>query len=39
MIRTLKKKGVRAPDGFATTADAFQLLVCENKMDKRVIRA
>jgi pyruvate,water dikinase len=34
MIRTLKKQGVRVPDGFATTADAFRLFVRENKVEK-----
>jgi pyruvate,water dikinase len=37
MIRTLKKKGVRVPDGFATTADAFRLFVRENKIDKNIL--
>src|SRR5438552_4433630 len=36
MIRALKKKGVRVPDGFATTADAFRLFVRENKIDKKI---
>ena len=36
MIRTLKKQGVRVPDGFATTADAFRLFVRENKLDEKV---
>src|SRR5213083_3791084 len=36
MIRTLKKQGVRVPDGFATTADAFRLFVRENKIDKKI---
>src|SRR5919201_1215282 len=36
MIRTLKKHGVRVPDGFATTADAFRLFVRENKLDEKV---
>src|SRR6184192_3206533 len=37
MIRVLKKKGVRVPDGFATTAEAFRLFVRENKIDKKLV--
>src|SRR5207248_9119335 len=36
MIRVLKKQGVRVPDGFATTAEAFRLFVRENKIDKKI---
>ena len=36
MIRALKKKDVRVPDGFATTAEAFRLFVRENKIDKKM---
>src|SRR5947199_3006651 len=36
MIRALKKQGVRVPQGFATTADAFRLFVRENKIDKKI---
>jgi pyruvate,water dikinase len=36
MIRMLKKQGVRVPDGFATTADAFRLFVRKNKIDKKI---
>ena len=36
MIRVLKKQGVRVPDGFATTAEAFCLFVRENKIDKKI---
>src|SRR5438477_10440931 len=36
MIRALKKQGVRVPDGFATTAEAFCLFVRENKIDKKI---
>ncbi len=36
MIRALKKQGVRVPDGFATTADAFRQFVRENKIDKKI---
>src|SRR5213083_1064863 len=36
MIRALKKQGVRVPDGFATTSDAFRLFVRENKIDKKI---
>ena len=30
MVRTLKSEGVRVPDGFATTADAYRAYVTEN---------
>src|SRR5438034_6066098 len=36
MLHALKKKEVRVPDGFATTADAFRLFVRENKIDKKI---
>ncbi len=36
MIRALKRQGVRVPDGFATTADAFRLFVRENKIDEKI---
>jgi pyruvate, water dikinase len=36
MIRALKRKGVRVPDGFATIADAFRLFVRENKIDRKI---
>src|SRR5947209_4218753 len=36
MIRALKKKRVRVPDGFATTAKAFRLFLRENKIDKKI---
>ena len=36
MIRALKKKDVRVPDGFATTAEAFRLFVRQNKIDKKM---
>src|SRR6266496_5026527 len=36
MIRALKKQGVRVPDGFATTADAFRFFVRENKLGKKI---
>src|SRR5438045_8545156 len=35
-IRALKKKDVRVPDGFATTAEAFRLFVRQNKIDKKM---
>jgi pyruvate, water dikinase len=36
MIRALKRRGMRVPDGFATTADAFRLFVRENEIDKKI---
>src|SRR2546421_498717 len=36
MLRALKKKDVRVPDGFATTADAFRLFVRANEIDKKL---
>src|SRR5438128_2127214 len=36
MIRALQDKGVRAPHGFATSADAFRLFVDENKIEDKI---
>ncbi|MFU8806240.1 MAG: pyruvate, water dikinase, partial [Bradymonadaceae bacterium] len=36
MIRTLKERGVRVPDGFATTADAYWLYVEHNDLEDKV---
>src|SRR5207247_7705068 len=36
MIRALKRKGVRVPNGFATTADAFWLFLRENKIENKI---
>ncbi|MBY0512001.1 MAG: phosphoenolpyruvate synthase [Rhodospirillaceae bacterium] len=36
MVRTLKTKGVRVPDGFATTAAAFREFVSANKLEERL---
>ncbi len=33
MIRTLAKRGVRIPDGFIVTADAYRYFIKENKLD------
>jgi len=38
MIRSLTKKGVPVPDGFATTADAFRYFLKENKLDAFIKR-
>ena len=36
MFQHLTKRGIRIPDGFATTADAFRLYVTENQLDKLI---
>lgn len=36
MIRSLKDKGVRVPDGFATTADAYNLFIEENNLKAKI---
>ncbi|MEW5892063.1 MAG: phosphoenolpyruvate synthase [Pseudomonadota bacterium] len=36
MIRNLRHEGVRVPDGFATTADAFRELLAQNGLDRRI---
>ncbi|MEJ7929802.1 phosphoenolpyruvate synthase [Ramlibacter sp. AN1015] len=36
MIRSLKREGVRVPDGFATTADAFREYVARNGIAERM---
>lgn len=33
MFQHLTKKGIRVPDGFATTADAFRFYITENRLD------
>lgn len=36
MIQGLKKAGVRVPDGFATTADAYRAFLSTNGLDERI---
>lgn len=36
MFQNLTKKGIRIPDGFATTADAFRFYITENQLDKYI---
>ena len=36
MVRELSSKGVRVPDGFATTADAFRLFVTANHLGSKI---
>ncbi len=36
MIRDLKNKGVRIPNGFATTADAYREFVQENDIKEKI---
>lgn len=36
MIRKLTRAGIRVPDGFATTAEAFRRFLAHNDLDKRI---
>jgi pyruvate,water dikinase len=36
MIKSLKAEGVRIPDGFATTAEAYKRFVQQNEIDHRI---
>ncbi|MBI1418951.1 MAG: phosphoenolpyruvate synthase [Limimaricola sp.] len=36
MVQQLGAKGIRVPDGFATTADAYRAYVTYNKLDERI---
>lgn len=36
MFQHLTKRGIRIPDGFATTADAFRFYITENGLDKLI---
>ena len=36
MIQHLSSAGVCVPGGFATTSDAFQLFLAQNKLEKRI---
>jgi pyruvate,water dikinase len=36
MIATLKEEGIRVPDGFATTAEAYRLFLKENDLEQKL---
>ncbi len=36
MVAKLKEEGIRVPDGFATTAEAYRLFVAENGLEEQV---
>jgi pyruvate,water dikinase len=36
MFRNLKKKGIRVPNGFSVTAEAFRYFISENKLDSEI---
>jgi pyruvate, water dikinase len=36
MFRNLRKKGIRVPDGFSITAQAFRYFITENKLDGEI---
>lgn len=36
MVRSLSSKGVKVPNGFATTSDAFHLYLQHNQLEKRI---
>ena len=36
MIRSLKEEGIRVPDGFATTSDAYRAFLKANNLEKRI---
>ncbi|MCX6766876.1 MAG: phosphoenolpyruvate synthase [Candidatus Moranbacteria bacterium] len=36
MFRNLKKKGIRVPDGFSITAEAFRYFITQNKLDGEI---
>ena len=36
MVRELTLRGVRVPNGFATTADAYRLFLKESGLDERI---
>ena len=39
MYRELSSHGVRVPNGFATTADAYRLFIHENELDEKIEQA
>ena len=39
MVRNLASAGVRVPDGFATTADAYRRFLSESGLDARIPRS
>jgi len=36
MIAALKEEGIRVPDGFATTAQAYRLFLKENDLEQQI---
>lgn len=38
MIRSLKEEGIRVPDGFATTADAYRRFIEYHELDEEIAR-
>jgi pyruvate, water dikinase len=36
MIRGLKEEGIRVPDGFATTAEAYRAFIAENNLEEQI---
>lgn len=36
MIQTMKKKGIKVPQGFATTADAYREFLSQGQLDKKI---
>lgn len=36
MFRNLRKKGIRVPDGFSVTAEAFRYFITQNKLDAEI---
>jgi len=36
MVATLKEAGIRVPDGFATTADAYRRFLADNGLDEKI---
>lgn len=39
MMRHLTDSGIKVPDGFATTADAYRLFLKENQLDQKITQA
>lgn len=38
MVKQLKKKDIRVPDGFATTTRAYWLFLSENEMEEKIVQ-
>ena len=39
MLQHLLQQGIRVPDGYATTTDAYRLFLTQNKLDKKIKQA